>query len=74
VHRASPRAQGSFLSLNCAALSESLVDAELFGYEKGAFTGATQAKPGLLETAPGGTVFLDEIGELSLPCRPSCFV
>ena len=69
VHRASPRAQGSFLSLNCAALSESLVDAELFGYEKGAFTGATQAKPGLLETAPGGTVFLDEIGELSLPLQ-----
>jgi len=45
------------------------VDAELFGYEKGAFTGATQAKPGLLETAPGGTVFLDEIGELSLPLQ-----
>ncbi len=69
VHRASPRAKGNFLSLNCAALSESLVDAELFGYEKGAFTGATQAKPGLLETAPGGTVFLDEIGELSLPLQ-----
>jgi len=69
VHRASPRAQGNFLSLNCAALSENLVDAEMFGYEKGAFTGATQAKPGLLETAPGGTVFLDEIGELSLPLQ-----
>jgi transcriptional regulator with GAF, ATPase, and Fis domain len=69
VHRASTRAQSSFLSLNCAALSESLVDAEMFGYEKGAFTGATQAKPGLLETAPGGTVFLDEIGELSLPLQ-----
>jgi DNA-binding NtrC family response regulator len=69
VHRASPRAEGKFLSLNCAALSEHLVEAELFGYEKGAFTGATQAKPGLLETAPGGTVFLDEIGELSLPLQ-----
>jgi DNA-binding NtrC family response regulator len=69
VHRASPRAQGNFLSLNCAALSENLVEAELFGYEKGAFTGATQAKPGLLETAPGGTVFLDEIGELTLPLQ-----
>jgi DNA-binding NtrC family response regulator len=69
VHRASPRAQGNFLSLNCAALSENLVEAELFGYEKGAFTGATQAKPGLLETAPAGTVFLDEIGELSLPLQ-----
>jgi DNA-binding NtrC family response regulator len=69
VHRASPRAQGNFLSLNCAALSENLVEAELFGYEKGAFTGATQAKQGLLETAPAGTVFLDEIGELSLPLQ-----
>jgi DNA-binding NtrC family response regulator len=69
VHRASPRAQGNFLPLNCAALSENLVEAELFGYEKGAFTGATQAKPGLLETAPAGTVFLDEIGELSLPLQ-----
>jgi two-component system response regulator AtoC len=69
VHRASTRAQGNFLSLNCAALSENLVDAELFGYEKGAFTGAAQAKPGLLETAPGGTVFLDEIGELPLPLQ-----
>ncbi len=69
VHRASPRAQGNFLSLNCAALSENLVEAELFGYEKGAFTGATQAKQGLLETAPGGTVFLDEIGELPLPLQ-----
>ena len=69
VHRASPRAQGNFLSLNCAALSENLVEAELFGYEKGAFTGATQAKQGLLETAPTGTVFLDEIGELSLPLQ-----
>jgi Transcriptional regulator containing PAS, AAA-type ATPase, and DNA-binding domains len=69
VHRASPRAQGNFLSLNCAALSENLVEAELFGYEKGAFTGATQAKPGLLETAPAGTVFLDEIGELSQPLQ-----
>ena len=69
VHRASTRAQGNFLSLNCAALSENLVDAELFGYEKGAFTGAAQAKPGLLETAPDGTVFLDEIGELSLPLQ-----
>ena len=69
VHRASPRAQGNFLSLNCAALSENLVEAELFGYEKGAFTGAMQAKPGLLETAPAGTVFLDEIGELSLPLQ-----
>ena len=66
VHRGSPRASKELLSLNCAALSESLIEAELFGYEKNAFTGATQAKPGLLETAPGGTVFLDEVGELPL--------
>ncbi len=66
VHRASPRAAKPFLALNCAALTESLVESELFGYERGAFTGATQAKVGLLESAAGGTVFLDEIGEMPL--------
>jgi DNA-binding NtrC family response regulator len=65
VHRRSPRHGAPFLRLNCAALSETLLESELFGHEKGAFTGAAQAKPGLLETADGGTVFLDEIGELS---------
>jgi two-component system response regulator AtoC len=64
VHRASARAGKELLSLNCAAVPENLIEAELFGYEKNAFTGASQTKPGLLETAPGGTVFLDEIGEL----------
>jgi two-component system, NtrC family, response regulator AtoC len=64
LHRLSERRDRPLLRLNCAALPESLLEAELFGYEKGAFTGATQAKPGLLETASGGTVFLDEIGEL----------
>ncbi len=65
IHDRSDRASEPMLRLNCAALSESLLEAELFGYEKGAFTGAAGAKPGLLETAHGGTVFLDEIGDLS---------
>jgi transcriptional regulator with PAS, ATPase and Fis domain len=66
LHRQSPRAAAPFLGVNCAALPESLFESELFGYERGAFTGATQAKSGLLESAAGGTVFLDEIGELAL--------
>ena len=64
VHRESPRAGKPFLRLHCAALSESLLESELFGHEKGAFTGAVATKQGLLETADGGTVFLDELGEL----------
>jgi len=64
VHRRSPRAAAPLLCLNCAALPEALLESELFGHERGAFTGATHTKPGLLEVARGGTVFLDEIGEL----------
>ena len=66
VHARSSRAKKPFLGVNCAALSEALLEGELFGYEKGAFTGALQARPGLFEATQGGTVFLDEIGEISL--------
>lgn len=65
VHYASPRADRRFLTVNCAALSETLLESQLFGHIKGAFTGATQSQKGLLEEADGGTLFLDEIGELS---------
>ena len=65
VHRMSPRAEGPYVRLNCASLSETLVEAELFGHERGAFTGAVAMKEGYFEAASGGTLFLDEIGELS---------
>lgn len=66
IHKRSNRAQGPLVKLNCAALPEQLLESELFGYERGAFTGATQAKPGLIEAADGGTLFLDEVGEVPL--------
>lgn len=69
LHELSPRSAGQLVRVNCAALVESLLEAELFGYERGAFTGATTAKPGLLEAASNGTLFLDEIGELPLPTQ-----
>jgi DNA-binding NtrC family response regulator len=70
VHSASPRATKPLVRLNCASFSETLLASELFGHERGAFTGADRAKPGLLETADGGTVFLDEIGELPMSIQP----
>jgi two-component system response regulator PilR (NtrC family) len=66
VHICSPRATDPFVSINCGAFPETLLESELFGYVKGAFTGATQNKRGLFEVANGGTIFLDEIGEMSL--------
>ena len=66
VHHRSPRAAKRMVSLNCGALPENLLESELFGHEKGAFTGATAAKQGLFEAAEGSTLFLDEVGELSL--------
>ncbi len=65
IHRRSPRAGGIFVAVNCGALAESLLESELFGHEKGAFTGAIRDKPGRFELADGGTIFLDEIGEVS---------
>jgi DNA-binding NtrC family response regulator len=69
LHRLSPAARGKFAVCNCSALVENLLESELFGHVRGAFTGAIQDKPGLFEYADGGTLFLDEIGELSLPAQ-----
>ncbi len=66
VHSCSTRASGPFVSINCGAFPETLLESELFGYVKGAFTGASQNKRGLFEVASGGTIFLDEIGEMSV--------
>jgi transcriptional regulator with GAF, ATPase, and Fis domain len=65
IHRGSPRSEGPYVAVNCAALPDQLLESELFGHEKGAFTGAAQAKPGQIERAARGVLFLDEVGEMS---------
>jgi transcriptional regulator with PAS, ATPase and Fis domain len=65
IHHASPRRNGPFVAINCAALPDALIESELFGYERGAFTGAHQSKPGLIELASAGVLFLDEVSEMS---------
>jgi two-component system NtrC family response regulator len=69
VHALSPRADRRFVAINCAAIPENLLESELFGYEKGAFTGASKTTPGKIEVAHQGTLFLDEIGDLPLPLQ-----
>jgi len=69
IHAASPRRDRVFVKVNCAALPSELLESELFGFERGAFTGAIQHKPGKFEFANRGTMFLDEIGEMSFPLQ-----
>jgi len=69
IHQNSKRADGPFVAVNCAAIAGTLVESELFGYEKGAFTGAVERRKGKIEAADGGTLFLDEVGELTMPMQ-----
>ena len=69
IHQYSHRKHAKYIAVNCGAIPEGTIDSELFGHEKGAFTGATQTRSGYFEVADGGTIFLDEVGELPLPTQ-----
>ena len=69
IHSLSHRKHGKYIAVNCGAIPEGTIDSELFGHEKGAFTGATATRSGYFEVADGGTIFLDEVGELPLPTK-----
>ncbi len=73
LHRLSKRAQGPFVAINCAAIPKDMLESELFGHAKGAFTGALTDRKGAVLSALGGTLFLDEICEMDLACRQNCF-
>jgi two-component system response regulator FlrC len=72
IHQRSPRSHGPFIAINCAALPEALLESELFGFERGAFTGALQSKPGQIELAAGGVLLLDEVTEMSSAAQAKC--
>jgi transcriptional regulator with PAS, ATPase and Fis domain len=72
IHQRSPRWRGPFIAINCAALPEQLLESELFGFERGAFTGAQQSKPGQIELAAGGVLFLDEVTEMTSAAQAKC--
>ena len=74
IHRYSPRANQPFVPINCGAIPESLMDSQLFGHAKGAFSDARREHPGMIRAAQGGTIFLDEIGELLIKGKSACFV
>ena len=69
IHRLSPKKHGTYIAVNCGAIPEGTIDSELFGHEKGAFTGASDSRKGYFEVADGGTIFLDEVAELPIPLR-----
>jgi len=72
IHQASPRSKGPFIPIDCGAIPETLLESELFGHEKGSFTGAERQKIGKFEMAEGGSIFLDEISHMPWGPRPSC--